>query len=481
MFDRLITDFARQTPNALAAVSVDGFVTYRDFDATIDRCAAALAEANPPRSGLAGIAVSDRYTHWVILIALARLGITTTSYLSVMRDMMEPLLKPDFVITDDPDNADEARRPRILRIPKDWLAIVAKRPHVRMPRPKIDPDGLSRISTSSGTTNVPKKFGISWKSVESRIMEGAVAGAITGAMARPMALMGPEFLPYPGTIITWCVGGTVAFGGDDPFTAAKSLNYLKPTNLLLAPIQLKALLDALPPDFSPIPGLWLTLSGAHTPRAVRDEARLRLASNLAVIYGTTEAGMIAIHRDTEKLDDADVGWISSWANVEIVDDAHHPVGPDTLGRIRLRGTNVIERYLDDDEANAKFFRDGWFYPGDVGRLTPEGRLRVEGRTDEMMNFGGASFMPHVIEGAVMACAGVADAAAFAMPDKNGFDAPWIAIVRREGLKEQDIAKALMLPGLPPAHVVWVDEIPRTATGKAHRDQLQAGARALKSS
>jgi acyl-CoA synthetase (AMP-forming)/AMP-acid ligase II len=276
------------------------------------------------------------------------------------------------------------------------------------------------------------------------------------------------------------MGGTLALGGDDPFTAAKTLNHLKPTALYMAPIQLKALLDALPRDFAPLPGLGLTVSGAHTPRAVRDEARMRLASTLTVIYGTTEAGAIAYRSDYEATDDADAGWISSWVELEIVNETHQPVAPGTLGRIRVRGADVIDHYIDDEEANKKFFRDGWFYPGDVGSLTPEGRLRVEGRTDEMMNFGGASFMPHVIEGAVMACAGVADAAAFAMPDKNGFDAPWIAVVRQADLKEQDVAKALMLPGLPPAHVVWIDQIPRTANGKVHRDRLQAAARTLKS-
>jgi acyl-coenzyme A synthetase/AMP-(fatty) acid ligase len=87
-------------------------------------------------------------------------------------------------------------------------------------------------------------------------------------------------------------------------------------------------------------------------------------------------------------------------------------------------------------------------------------------------------MPHVIEGAVMACAGVIDAGAFSMRDKNGFDMPWIAIVRGSDLREQDVAKALMMPGLPPVRVVWIDKIPRTPTGKIYRDQLQAAAQKL---
>ena len=79
---------------------------------------------------------------------------------------------------------------------------------------------------------------------------------------------------------------------------------------------------------------------------------------------------------------------------------------------------------------------------------------------------------------MMAVAGVTDAGAFALPDKNGIDTPWIAIVRSPDLKEQDVSKALMLPGLPPTHVVWIDKIPRTTNGKIQRDQLQDAARKL---
>jgi acyl-coenzyme A synthetase/AMP-(fatty) acid ligase len=166
--------------------------------------------------------------------------------------------------------------------------------------------------------------------------------------------------------------------------------------------------------------------------------------------------------------------------VEVVDDDHQQVPYGVLGRIRARGAGFIDCYLDDDAANAAYFRDGWFYPGDIGTITVDGHVRVEGRVDDVMNFGGAKFMPHVIEGAAMACAGVKDAAVFVLPDDSGFPAPWLAIVRGENLNEADIARALVIPGLPPVHVVWTDAIPRTPTGKVLRDTLEAAAQKLRS-
>jgi 2,3-dihydroxybenzoate-AMP ligase len=477
MFDRLITFFAKQLPHNLAVSSLAGHLTYAELDANIDRFAAALAEQDVPRPGVVAVVVADPYVHWLFLLALARLGVTSASYLSVQRRQMEPLLGPGLVISDEAEDPSDAERPRILRVTPDWLNAVGARPAVPLPFPDIDPDGPARIATSSGTTGTPKKFAVSWKGVQRRIERNAI---LQGAVrtSRVLSLVGPAHTPFPGSLGIWGVGGTVLFGPNDPVVLAHALTRLRPDVISMAPMQLKALLDALPEGFPPMRELSLMVAGSHTPPSVREEARARLTPFLVVAYGTTEAGGVAMRPDLGVGDDADVGWVLPWIEVEIVDEDDKPVPFESLGAVRVRGEGVITGYLDDEEASARFFQNGWFYPGDVGSLTARGRLRVEGRTDEVMNFGGAKFMPHTIEAAVMACPGVVDAGAFTMIDAAGFMAPWIAVVRGEGLSEQAIAEALMLPGLPPAHVVWTDVIPRTATGKVHRDQLQAASKAL---
>lgn len=481
MFDRLISYFARQNPHALAVSALTGHLTYAEFDANIDRMAAALEDLDPPRPGLTAVVVGDQYLHWLLLVALARLGVTTCSYLAVQSGQMEPLLKPDLVLTDQSPQAGDDKRPRLHRLTPEWLGDVGKRPAARRPRVKIDPSGLARISTSSGTTGVPKKFGLSWAAVETRILQvAAIANSTHPNEIRIQSLIGPEHLAYPGVgLSAWGLGGTMIFGPSDPVAVANTLTRLKPTVLNMAPIQLKVLLDALPEGFLPLRDLSLTVSGSHTPRAVRELARMRLTNNLVLFYGTTEGGTIACRPDNSvQGDDADVGWVFPWTEVEIVDDDHKPLPYGSLGRVRARGTGFIDGYIDDDEANATYFRDGWFYPGDIGSLTVDGHLRVEGRVDDVMNFGGAKFMPRVLEDAALACAGVKDAGAFTMPDSAGFPAPWLAIVRGENLREADIAKALIVPGLPPVHVVWTDVIPRTATGKVLRENLAAAAQKL---
>jgi acyl-coenzyme A synthetase/AMP-(fatty) acid ligase len=473
MFDRFIEFFAQLTPQELAISTLSGHVTYSEFDANIDRFVAALSEHDPPRPGLVAVCIADRYVHWLTLAALARLGVTSASYMAMQRGQSEPMLRPDLVITDEPAQPDDETRPRLVRVSPAWLAEVEARPAVKAARPHIDPDSLARIMTSSGTTGVPKRFGLSWRCVENRIMHAATIGMMKGA--RSLSLIGPEFYPYPAAFGDWARGITVLFGSNDPVELAHSLTKLRPSLLALAPIQLKAVLDSLPPGFRAMPDLTLGVSGSHTPRGLREQTRQRLAPNLLIVYMATEAGLMAVRPDTGESDDADVGRPSPWAEVEIVDDAGRRLPPGALGVIRLRSPDCTAGYIDDPEANARFFRDGWFYPGDVGALSSEGRLRVEGRLDEVMNFGGTKFMPQVIEAAVLACAGVRDAALFTLRDGAGFDMPWIAVVRDDTLVEKDIAEALMIPGLPPVHVVWTDTIPRSGLGKIQRDRLQAAA------
>lgn len=482
MFDRLISYFAKQNPHAIAITTLAGHQTYAEFDANIDRMAAALDEHDLPKQGLVAVAVADQYIHWLLLMALARLGVTSASYLAIQREQMEPLLKPELVLTDQPAQPGDENRPRILRITQQWLADAGSRPVVRKSRAKIDPNSLARISTSSGTTGAPKKFGLSWAAVEARVLQvAAIANSTHPHEIRIQSLIGPEHLAYPGAgLSAWCLGGTLIIGPNDPIAVANTLTRLQPTVLNMAPIQLKVLLDALPPGFLPLRNLSLTVSGSHTPRAVRELARMRLTNNLVLFYGTSEGGTIACRPDNSVHgDDADVGWVFPWTDVEIVDDAHRPLPYGELGRVRARGTGFMDAYIDDDEANATFFHDGWFYPGDVGTLTVDGHLRVEGRADELMNFGGAKFMPHVIEGAAMTCAGVKDAGAFTMQDATGFSTPWLAIVRSKDLREADLAKALTMPALPPVRIMWTDVIPRTPTGKVIREKLQAAAKTLK--
>jgi acyl-coenzyme A synthetase/AMP-(fatty) acid ligase len=102
-------------------------------------------------------------------------------------------------------------------------------------------------------------------------------------------------------------------------------------------------------------------------------------------------------------------------------------------------------------------------------------LTVEGRVDDVMNLGGVKVLPAWVEEAVMQCAGVEDAAAFALSDTSSVNSCYVAIVASSGVQQQDLEQALLkqTQHLCRLDVMMVEAIPRNATGKVDRKQLRA--------
>lgn len=150
------------------------------------------------------------------------------------------------------------------------------------------------------------------------------------------------------------------------------------------------------------------------------------------------------------------------------------VPPGEQGEIRIRSDRIAEGYLGDEEASARVFRNGWVYPGDLGRRLPDGMLVIDGRVDERMNIGGVKVLPNRLEDAALEHPGVRDCAAFALPDAAGQDECWLAVVAAEGLTRQSLVDHLDRQGgrLPAVRFVWIDEIPRNAMGKIERAILR---------
>jgi acyl-CoA synthetase (AMP-forming)/AMP-acid ligase II len=145
---------------------------------------------------------------------------------------------------------------------------------------------------------------------------------------------------------------------------------------------------------------------------------------------------------------------------------------------------VVNGYLESPEETARYFRDGWYYPGDLGTMDEEGTLRVRGRTDELMNIGGVKYLPSEIETVVLGCEGVRDAAAFAAKDAQGLDRLHVIYIADQDL-DPDLIREAVARGDPylSAHVevARAPSIPRNAVGKVERVRLREGAEAVERS
>ena len=130
-------------------------------------------------------------------------------------------------------------------------------------------------------------------------------------------------------------------------------------------------------------------------------------------------------------------------------------------------------YENNPTANASAFTNGWFRTGDQGYLDEQGYLRLTGRLKELINRGGEKISPIEVDTILMDHPAVAQALTFAMPhDKLGEEVA-CAVVLREGIvctdhELREFASIRLAAFKVPRKVVFLEEIPKGATGKLMR-------------
>ena len=147
--------------------------------------------------------------------------------------------------------------------------------------------------------------------------------------------------------------------------------------------------------------------------------------------------------------------------------------PGALGEVVIRGRNVTAGYENNPQANETAFAHGWFRTGDQGILDEAGYLRLTGRLKELINRGGEKISPIEVDTVVMDHPAVAQCLTFAVPHPMLGEEVAAAIVLREGATAteselREFAAVRLAQFKVPRKIVFLDEIPKGATGKLQR-------------
>jgi acyl-coenzyme A synthetase/AMP-(fatty) acid ligase len=230
-------------------------------------------------------------------------------------------------------------------------------------------------------------------------------------------------------------------------------------------------------DFSGVASM--VVGGSHIPRAVAKRARA-ICRNIICLYGSTEVGVVATAPAGITIkEQSAVGYVVSGAQLEIVDESGKELGFGKEGIIRVKTPGAPNRYLNDDKASTEVFRDGWFYPGDIGSLSSDRLLYVSGRVSERINAGGVKVAPSVIEDVISMRPEVSDVGAFEYTNPEGISEIAVAIVPHESIHRENFNRAELreyfrkrLREKTPRRWMIVREIPRNEQGKIDRAQLK---------
>lgn len=160
------------------------------------------------------------------------------------------------------------------------------------------------------------------------------------------------------------------------------------------------------------------------------------------------------------------------------DGACLPAG--SRGEICVRGPAVFAGYLNNPEANAKVFRDGWFHTGDLGYLDERGFLYLTGRASDMYISGGSNVYPREAEEVLLTHPGVEEVAVLGVPDAKWGEAGVAVVVRTSdaagrGLKPEELLGhlngKLSRYKFPQRFVFW-DELPKSGYGKVPKHLIR---------
>ncbi|NMH98772.1 AMP-binding protein [Pseudonocardia acidicola] len=197
-------------------------------------------------------------------------------------------------------------------------------------------------------------------------------------------------------------------------------------------------------------------------------------------YGLTEGGAMTSVMDPERLDDhrTSVGRPLPLTEVKIVDPATLEELPaDTDGELWTRSPSVCGVYWGKPEATAETFVDGWCRTGDLARITADGYIYIIGRVKDMILSGGENIYPAEIENILADHPAIQESAVIGVPDAKWDETPCAAIVLNDGhslTSDEVIAYCReRLAGYKrPRYVVFVDALPRNASGKILKRRLR---------
>ncbi|WP_082533795.1 AMP-binding protein [Marmoricola sp. Leaf446] len=340
------------------------------------------------------------------------------------------------------------------------------------------PDHTTRpVILTSGTTGTPKGAPRD---------EAGIDGAVALLSRMPLKTGGRTYIAAP-LFHTWgwahlnlamLLGSTLVLRRKfDPAEALETLREQRCDAMVVIPVMMQRILKLPESERS---GDWSFLkvvaaSGSALPGDLASDWMDAFGENLYNTYGSTEVAWATIAQPQDMRDAPGTAGKPPYNTVvKIYDEDGNPVEQGESGRIFVGNTMLFGGYTGDTDEK-KDMIDGLMSSGDVGRFDDEGRLFVEGRDDEMIVSGGENVFPQEVEDCLSRHEAVSDVAAIGVDDDD-YGKRLRAFVVTSGDVDEETLKGHVKENLArykvPREIVFLDELPRNATGKILKKDLK---------
>jgi acyl-CoA synthetase (AMP-forming)/AMP-acid ligase II len=224
------------------------------------------------------------------------------------------------------------------------------------------------------------------------------------------------------------------------------------------------------------------IRSCSAPLASSVSRRLESAFSAPVVpaYGMTETAHQAASNPLPADGPVKAGSVGlpTGVDLRIVGPDGEVLRPGTPGEVCIRGAAVAAGYLDNPEATARTFVDGWLHTGDLGYQDPDGYLFLTGRIKELINRGGEKFSPQQIDAVLLSNAQVQDALSFGVHDEKYGEEINAAVILKPG-KDADerelkaYARRQLGEAGTPKRIYFVNAFPLTSKAAGDRRKLAA--------
>jgi acyl-CoA synthetase (AMP-forming)/AMP-acid ligase II len=381
---------AKTYPDRLALVFNDQPFTYAEFARRIESVRRFLAPRALRAGRVAVVLIDNLLDAWTATLALRTLGLTTIQIHEASSAAVLALRRIDCWVVSD---REQGMR-KLDGVAPGLSGIIALPiPVLDGPHPGDIPAALDdasavggHIEYTSGTTGHYKKVllrGDRWPAMLDRLAASFGMSDATAYSMLSFPLWTAAGFGYPAA--TWHVGGVVRFD-QQPFATLRLME--RPfTHAFLIPAKLRELLVQ---GIAPRARLQaeICVAGGAVSSAQAERLSATWVTRVHNRYGSTEVPAV-LRSIVGEVDD--IQWMEAYPGriVEIVDPAGNPIKGEVEGDLRVRLDDLdASEYLDDPQTTARFFRDGFFYPGDRAVQRADGRIQVLGRASDVLNVRG---------------------------------------------------------------------------------------------
>ena len=371
----------------------------------------------------------------------------------------------------------------------DWNALIAQASPIAPPSAGIGENDLVSINYTSGTTARPKGVMLTHRNcylnAYNLIAHLRIAHDDVELWTLPMF----HCNGWGGVYALTGMGGThVILRAIDGARIFELIARERVTFACMAPAVLRTILDfegRAAFEISTRPRF--TIAGAPPPAAFIERLETELGWEFLQIYGLTETApllTVSAPDHNTRSDDwarrARAGVPGIGVELAILDDRGQPVPMDgeTVGEVCARSNVIFAGYYEQPDQTAAAISDGWFHTGDLGVWDETRCLHIVDRKKDVIISGGENISSPEIEDVLYQHPSVLECAVIGVPDEKWGETPRALVVVRPGSAQIDertlidFCRARMSHFKCPTGVEFVDELPRTATGKLQKFKLR---------